>query len=99
MAIISIDQKLVIDVCGPYLYQYRDKIYSEDVDESSSFFIENDYDRENDDNLLNRLYKKFIVYKDIPFLILFIIFCLIVCHSPSLLFNPDNIFVDIYSLV
>jgi hypothetical protein len=46
MAIINIDPKLVIDVCGPYLYQYRDKIYSEDVDESSSFFIENEYDKE-----------------------------------------------------
>jgi hypothetical protein len=46
MTIIGIDPKLVIDVCGPYLYQYRDKIYSDDVDESSSFFIENDYDRE-----------------------------------------------------
>lgn len=46
ITIIGIDPKLVIDICGPYLYQYRDKIYSEDVDESSSFFIENDYDRE-----------------------------------------------------
>jgi hypothetical protein len=46
MAIINIDPKLVIDVCGPYLYQYRDKIYSDDVDESSSFFIENEYDKE-----------------------------------------------------
>jgi len=45
-AIISIDSKMVIDLCGPYLYQYRDKIYSDDVDESSSFFIENDYDKE-----------------------------------------------------
>ena len=46
ITIIGIDPKLVIDICGPYLYQYRDKIYSDDVDESSSFFIENDYDRE-----------------------------------------------------
>ena len=46
VTIIGIDPKLVIDICGPYLYQYRDKIYSDDVDESSSFFIENEYDRE-----------------------------------------------------
>jgi len=46
ITIISIDPKMVIDLCGPYLYQYRDKIYSEDVDESSSFFIENEYDKE-----------------------------------------------------
>ena len=44
ITIIQIDPKLVIDMCGPYLYQYRDKIYSDDVDESSSFFIENEYD-------------------------------------------------------
>jgi len=50
ITIIGIDPKLVIDICGPYLYQYRDKIYSEDVDESSSFFIENDYDREIKEN-------------------------------------------------
>ena len=50
ITIISIDPKLVIDMCGPYLYQYRDKIYSEDVDESSSFFIENDYDKEIKEN-------------------------------------------------
>jgi hypothetical protein len=37
-------------MCGPYLYQYRDKIYSEDVDESSSFFIENEYDKEIKEN-------------------------------------------------
>ena len=46
ITIIQIDPKLVIDMCGPYLYQYRDKIYSDDVDESSSFFIENEYDKE-----------------------------------------------------
>jgi len=46
ITIIGIDPKMVIDICGPYLYQYRDKIYSDDVDESSSFFIENEYDRE-----------------------------------------------------
>ena len=46
ITIIGIDPKLVIDICGPYLYQYRDKIYADDVDESSSFFIENEYDRE-----------------------------------------------------
>lgn len=46
VTIIGIDPKMVIDICGPYLYQYRDKIYSDDIDESSSFFIENDYDRE-----------------------------------------------------
>jgi hypothetical protein len=50
ITIIGIDPKAVIDICGPYLYQYRDKIYSEDVDESSSFFIENDYDREIKEN-------------------------------------------------
>ena len=50
ITIIGIDPKLVIDICGPYLYQYRDKIYSDDVDESSSFFIENDYDREIKEN-------------------------------------------------
>jgi hypothetical protein len=46
VTIIGIDPKMVIDICGPYLYQYRDKIYSDDVDESSSFFIENEYDKE-----------------------------------------------------
>jgi hypothetical protein len=46
ITIIGIDPKMVIDICGPYLYQYRDKIYSDDIDESSSFFIENEYDRE-----------------------------------------------------
>jgi len=46
VTIIKMDPKMVIDLCGPYLYQYRDKIYAEDVDESSSFFIENDYDKE-----------------------------------------------------
>jgi hypothetical protein len=50
ITIIQIDPKLVIDMCGPYLYQYRDKIYSEDVDESSSFFIENEYDKEIKEN-------------------------------------------------
>jgi hypothetical protein len=46
ITIISIDPKMVIDLCGPYLYQYRDTIYSENVDESSSFFIENEFDKE-----------------------------------------------------
>ena len=46
ITIIGLDPKMVIDVCGPYLYEYRDKIYADDVDESSSFFVENDYDRE-----------------------------------------------------
>ena len=50
ITIIGIDPKLVIDICGPYLYQYRDKIYSDDVDESSSFFIENEYDKEIKEN-------------------------------------------------
>ena len=48
--IINIDPKLVIDVCGPYLYEYRDKIYADDIEESSSFFVENEYDREIKEN-------------------------------------------------
>ena len=46
ITIIGLDPKLVIDVCGPYLYEYRAKIYADDVDESSSFFTENEYDKE-----------------------------------------------------
>ena len=50
ITIIGLDPKMVMDICGPYLYEYRDQIYADDVDETSSFFIENEYDKEIKEN-------------------------------------------------
>ena len=50
ITIINIDPKLVIDVCGPYIYEYRDQIYADDISETTTFFVENDYDREIKEN-------------------------------------------------
>jgi len=40
--IIDIDPIRIIDIVGPYLYKYREKIYAGDSD----FFTKNDYDAE-----------------------------------------------------